>query len=84
MKPEGGKDMAEANDVYGSIYQNLIDAGCSQQSIRKYMELVHEKNVLELLKQLSKHRKHLLDQVHVHQKEIDCLDYLIYSLEKQK
>ena len=48
------------------------------------MELVHEKNILELLKQLSKHRKHLLDQVHVHQKEIDCLDYLIYSLEKQK
>jgi len=84
MKPEGGKDMAEANDVYGSIYQNLIDAGCSRQSIRQYMELVHEKNILELLKQLSKHRKHLLDQVHVHQKEIDCLDYLIYSLEKQK
>ena len=31
--------MAEANDVYGSIYQNLIDAGCSRQSIRQYMEL---------------------------------------------
>lgn len=76
--------MEEANDVYGSIYQNLLDAGCSQQSIKQYMELVHEKNILEMLKQLSKHRKQLLDQIHVHQKEIDCLEYLVYSLEKHK
>lgn len=34
MKLEGGKEMAEANDVYGSIYQNLIDTGCSQQLMR--------------------------------------------------
>ncbi len=24
--------MAEANDVYGSIYQNLFDAGCDRQT----------------------------------------------------
>lgn len=24
--------MAEANDLYGSIYQNLLDAGCDQQT----------------------------------------------------
>lgn len=23
--------MIEANDMYGSIYQNLLDAGCDQQ-----------------------------------------------------
>ncbi len=33
---------------------------------------------------LTKHRKHLLDSVHKGQKQIDCLDYLIYSLIKQK
>lgn len=75
--------MAEANDMYGSIYQNLIDAGCSRQEIQQCMTLVHEKNMSELLWQLSEHKKHLLNQVHIHQKEIDCLDYLIYSLKKQ-
>lgn len=76
--------MTEANDTHDSIYQNLMDAGCSEGTIERCMALVHEKNISALLKQLSNHRKHLLDKVHVHQKEIDCLDYLIYSLKNQK
>lgn len=76
--------MAEAHDTHGSIYQNLIDAGCSEETIKQCMVLVYEKNTPALLRQLSIHRKHLLDKVHVHQNEIDCLDYLIYKLKKQK
>lgn len=76
--------MAEAKDIHGSIYQNLIDAGCSQQTVEYCMVLIQERNMLELFSQLSKHRQHLLDQVHVHQKEIDCMDYLIYTLKKRK
>lgn len=76
--------MAEAKDTYGSISQNLIDAGCSQQTVEHYMALIQERNMPELFKQLSKHRRYLLDQVHIHQKEIDCLDYLVYTLKKQK
>lgn len=76
--------MAEVNDTYGSIYQNLIDAGCSQQMVECCMALIQEKDMPELFKQLSTHRQYLLDQVHVYQKEIDCLDYLIYTLKKQK
>ena len=26
--------MAEANDKYGRIYQNLVDAGCNQKTIQ--------------------------------------------------
>lgn len=29
--------MAEANDMYGSIYQNLIDAGCDRQTAEQCM-----------------------------------------------
>lgn len=72
--------MAEAKDIHGSIYQNLIDAGCSRQTAERCMALIQERDMPELFKQLSKHRKHLLDQIHAHQKEIDCLDYLIYTL----
>lgn len=34
--------MAEANDVYGNIYQNLIDAGCDQQTAEQCMVFVKE------------------------------------------
>ena len=76
--------MAEAKDTYGSISQNLIDAGCSGQTVEHCMALLRERDMPELFKQLSKHRRHLLDQVQIHQKEIDCLDYLIYTLKKRK
>lgn len=32
--------MAEANDVYGSLYQNLIDAGCDTKTTEQCMALV--------------------------------------------
>ncbi len=42
--------MAEANDVYGSIYQNLIDAGCDTKTTEPCMALEgREKCTLPLL-----------------------------------
>ena len=37
--------MAEANDKYGRIYQNLVDAGCNQKTIQRCMKLAQENNV---------------------------------------
>lgn len=72
--------MAEANDVYGSIYQNLIDAGCDEQTTEQYMIFVKEGNVLKILSVLLKYRVSLLNSVHIGQKQIDCLDFLIYKI----
>lgn len=47
MKLEGGRRMAEAYDTHGSIYQNLIDAGCSRQTVEHCMALICEKNMLK-------------------------------------
>ena len=44
--------MAEANDKYGVIYQNLVDAGCNQKTIQCCMKLAQENNVEALLSQL--------------------------------
>ncbi|MBC5779840.1 MULTISPECIES: hypothetical protein [Blautia] len=74
--------MAEANDKYGRIYQNLVDAGCNQKTIQRCMKLAQENNVEALLSQLCVYRKHLMEQTHNYQENIDCLDYLIYSLKK--
>ena len=35
--------MAEANDKYGIIYQNLVDAGCNQKTIQCCMKLAQRK-----------------------------------------
>ena len=74
--------MAEANDKYGIIYQNLVDAGCKQKTIQCGMKLAQENNVEALLSPLCVYRKHLMEQTHNYQENIDCLDYLIYSLKK--
>ena len=31
--------MAEANDKYGRIYQNLVDAGCNQKTIQCTLDI---------------------------------------------
>ena len=76
--------MAEAHDNYKNIYQNLIDTGCDEVITEKCMLLLKKGRKLDMLSILTKHRKYLLDAVHIGQKQIDCLDYLIYSLKKQK
>ncbi len=74
--------MAEANDVYGSIYQNLIDAGCDRQTAEQCMVFTKEEQIKDMLPILVRHRKALLDSLHDSQKRIDCLDYLLYKLKK--
>lgn len=78
----GEMKMAEINDVYGSIYQNLIDSGCDLQTARQCMSFMEEGRISEILPILSRHKSALIDSVHIEQKQIDCLDFLIYKLKK--
>ena len=74
--------MAEANDLYGSIYQNLLDAGCDLQTVRQCMTFVKDGRYVDMIPILTKHRKALLGVIHKGQEQIDCLDYLLYKLKK--
>lgn len=65
------------------ILRNLKDAGCGDDVIEKYFQLRKAGRTKEQIKLLSVHRAALLDRVHVGQKMIDCLDYLVYELEKE-
>ena len=76
--------MAEANDVYRSIYQNLIDAGCDQQTAEQCMVFAKEGRFTDILPILVRHRKVLLGSLHESQKQIDCLDYLLYKIKNRK
>ena len=75
--------MPEASDIKGIFRQNLIDAGCGPELVRQCAALVRQNETSELMRVLSRHRRSLLDTVHQNEKRIDCLDYLIYQLEKQ-
>lgn len=74
--------MAEANDMFGSIFPNFIDGGCDAETAQNCMSFVKESKYDELLPFLSKHKEVLLTSVHQVQKQIDCIDHLIYKLKK--
>lgn len=62
--------------------QNMKDAGCSEDTINRFLVCYQADDVRGELKVLSHHRQNLLEQIHKGQKEIDCLDYLVYQIEK--
>ena len=64
------------------LIRNLHDAGCTPDTIDRYLELHRTGRQQELLRLLSRHRASLLDRLHVSQQMLDCLDYLMYSLKK--
>lgn len=71
--------------AYGSrdaVIQNLKDAGCNQDMIDCCINCLDSGQKEELLKRLENHRLGLLDKVHEGQKQIDCLDYLVYQINR--
>lgn len=62
------------------IIENLKDANCNDSLIKEFLQLKTDGK----LRLLSQHRKNLLEALHENQKQIDCLDYLIFNIENTK
>lgn len=77
------KFMSINENNYNNILQNLKDADCDSNLIKKFFELDKDNNTKEQLKLLAKHRRELLNLLHLSQKKIDCLDFLIFNLKQQ-
>lgn len=75
--------MPQANDTEAIIHQNLVDAGCDEPTIQRCMLIVRSGRYNQMLPILSQHRASLLETVHSGQKQIDCLDYLIFKIQKE-
>lgn len=70
---------------YGSkeaVVQNLEDAGCAPDIIECCITCMEQGKKKELLKRLDEHRMGLLNKVHEEEKQIDCLDYLVYQVRR--
>lgn len=66
------------------LLRNLKDAGFDEDTIQKFLGLHKDGRTKEQFRLLSLQRASLLDRVHVSQHMIDCLDYLVYSMRKEK
>lgn len=65
-----------------NIFQNLKDAGCNNDLIDKFFSLLSSHRNKELMLLLDEHRAMLLENLHLEQKRIDCLDFLIFNLKQ--
>ena len=65
------------NDKNEKIYRNLLDAGCNSDFADDFIQL---KDIQKKLHLLSCLRCALLVKIHAYQKQLYCLDYLIYSM----
>lgn len=66
-----------------SLVQNLKDAGCGPELVEQFLALKETGDVNGQMKLLRIHRQSLLDEVHIGEKRIDCLDYLVYQMGKE-
>ena len=67
-----------------ALLDNLEDAGCTSQFMERFLALEQSGQYREQLRLLSDHRRQLLDCLHQEERRIDCLDYLVYKLEKRR
>lgn len=65
------------------VRRNLSDAGCDGSFIEKFLLLEQRGQKKEQLRLLAQHRLALLEDLHRDQYRIDCLDYLVYTMEKE-
>lgn len=71
----------ELNDTQQlTYYQNLLDAGCDKAESLRCIAMLQDNLIAELLNKLELHRRKKLDELHINQKQLDCLDYLVYKI----
>lgn len=70
------------NDT-NAVLQNLKDAGCDDEVVKTFMELAETGEKQKQYRLLEKHRRDLLDKVHNRERQIECLDYLVFQMKKK-
>ena len=76
--------MANATDKSAVFAQALTDAGCGDALKARCCKCYEDGDWNTLSRLLQNQKNALLDKVHEGQKQIDCIDYLTYSLKKKQ
>lgn len=76
--------MANYMDNPGAVLRNLKDAGCDADTVEQFVKLGKTGEKSGQLRLLERHRRALLEMVHENEKQIDCLDYLLFQMKKER
>lgn len=63
--------------------RKLRDCGCSPKQTKEYLELVESGNPEDQIGFLKRRRNEALDELHTASKQIYCIDFCIYELERR-
>ena len=66
------------------MIQNLKDAGCGSETVEKVCRLYSNGQIQDAVITLRRHRCSLMDSLHESQRRVDCLDFLVWRMEKEK
>lgn len=67
-----------------ALLQNLQDAGCTQDIIEQFIKNYDADNSVNQISILAEYRNNLLSRVHEEQNKLECLDYILFQLRKEK
>lgn len=66
------------------IRRNLSDAGCDDHLIEQFLVLEQKGKRKEQYLLLYRYKEKLLSELHQEQYKIDCLDHMVYTMEKEE
>lgn len=75
--------MTETDGKTVLLLRNLKDAGCNTAMAEQFLAYEREKKPRAQRQLLLRQKNSLLQAVHENQERIDCLDFLLYSVEQQ-
>lgn len=75
--------MCNSHQYVLRIRRNLLDAGCDSETIEQFLKLEQQQRRKEQYRLLSRHRCVLLEKIHQDQYQIDCLDHMLYTMQKE-
>ena len=67
-----------------TVIQNLQDAGLSEAQTAEFLRYFDQGSKEEQIRLLRRCRPMLMEELHASQKKVDCLDFLVCRLEKEK
>lgn len=78
---DGERDFQDEDITLICKLLTLTKLGMKLDEIKEYRKEEAEGGKKKRCKLLKKHRQQLMDAIHEKQKDIDCLDYLLYEIE---
>lgn len=71
-------------DEKENLIQLLGNVGCRADDIAVIQKFIREDDFCAANRLLRRHRAELLENLHKSQAQIDCLDFIVYQMEKCK